>query len=37
MLESEENHLDHMPGELKHEDERGERKELSQTSDSVLL
>lgn len=37
MLVSEENHLDHMPGELRHEDERGEGKEFSQTSDSVLL
>lgn len=37
MLEFEENHLDHMPGELKCEDEKGKQKELSQTSDSILL
>lgn len=37
MLESEENHLDHMLGELKREDEKGKRKELSSTSDSIFL
>lgn len=29
MLESEENHLDHMLGELKYKDEKAKRKELS--------
>jgi len=37
LLESEENHLDHMPGDQKHVDERGKMKELAHTSDSVLL